>query len=94
MKKHQKEDAVGHSYEEVKKQAMEQPLLRKTVRIGDIKLIDESHVDYKGSTIKLSEGAFHSLIKRLGVPTSFQNRVSNLLGPQAKLNLLNAIRAC
>jgi len=92
MKKHKKENAEGHSYEEVKKQAQEQPLLRKTVRIGDLRIVDETHVEYKGKTLELSENAFHSLIKRLGVPMSFQARVSRLLGPQAKLNLLNTMK--
>lgn len=92
QKKHQKEDAVSHSYSEVKKLALQNPLLRKQVKIGDIKVVDENRIEYKGTELALSDRAFDSLIKRLGVPVSFQNRVNKLLGPQAKVNLLNSMK--
>jgi hypothetical protein len=93
QKKHQKVAAESISYEEAKKLALANPLLRKEVRIGDIKLVDERRILLKGHEVLLSENAFSSLVKRLGVPQAFQNRIGNLLGPQAKLNMLNAVRS-
>ncbi len=86
-------EEVFHSYAEVKKQALENPLLRKNMRIGDVKILDANRIDYRGTELQLSDNAFRSLIKRLGVPSAFQNKVSTLLGPQAKLHLLNAMRS-
>lgn len=79
-------------YEEVKQAAKETPLLRKATRIGDVKIIDTTHIEIKGNVLELSDFAFNSLIKLFNIPLSFQNRVENSFGPAAKLHLLNTMK--
>lgn len=90
MEKTAKETSM--SYDEVKKMALSNPLVRMLVRLSEIKIIAENIISYKGNQLTCTEEAFKSLARCIGAQVSFQQKVGSLLGDNARLNFMNVMR--
>jgi len=55
-----------------KHQALETQPLRKTVHLSQIKIVNSSVVELEGKNIAMTDEAFSSFAKFLGIPKPFQ----------------------
>jgi len=68
--------------------------LRRTVNLAEIELVDDEHINYKGSPLKITKTAFSDMMKILKIPTAFITRFNEVMDekPEAKRNFINAIK--
>ena len=59
-------------------EAIKNQTLRKDCQLGDIKLVSETHVEIGGHMIKITKNAYRSLIKTMGLPSTFTSRLDRL----------------
>lgn len=87
----EKTNETSMSYDEVKKMALESPLVRLLVRLSELKVQPNCMVLYKGNPLSFSESAFDSLLRLVGIPLSLQKKVDSALGVQSRLHMVNAL---
>ncbi len=68
--------------------------LRRTVNLAEIELVDDEHINYKGSPLKITKQAFADMMKILKIPTAFISRFEEILAekPEAKRAFINSIK--
>ena len=66
--------------------------LRKVVSFREINLIDESTIEYKGSRINITNDAFKSLLKLLGMSQQFAKKFETLFTASAKSQFINRMK--
>ena len=54
-----------------KQETLNAQALRRTVAVREIEIIDESTISYNGKSIKITSGAFKSLMKMIGMSQTF-----------------------
>ena len=59
-------------------EAIKNQSLIKRISTRDLKLVDESHVQVGGYTVNITAAAYKSLIRSLGLPQSFTNKLDRL----------------
>lgn len=91
MESKSKKEAPSKTYDEIKKEALANPLVRILVRLSEIKIIADNVISYKGHTLHFTESAFKSL-GNLILPLGFQDRVNSAMGATAKLHFINTMR--
>ena len=75
-----------------KQQTLDSQSLRKELSFRDINLVDTETIEYKGSRIKLTQGAFKNLLGLLGMSQSFANKFEALFTAEAKAQFINTMK--
>jgi len=75
-----------------KEESLNAQALRKTVPVRDIKLIDEKTIEYQGHRIGITNGAFKSLMKIIGMSKQFADRFERLFNAEAKAQFINTVK--
>lgn len=75
-------------------EAIDAQPVRRTVHLAEIDLIDEEHILYKGTALKIDKSAFRDLLKVLNIPQSFIKRFTEMMveKPEARKNFINTIK--
>ena len=73
-----------------KKEAVNAQSLTKRVSTGDLKLINDTHVEVNGHTVKITKDAYKSLIKSLDLPQSFTSKLDRLFNNKSKIDFINS----
>lgn len=66
--------------------------IRKTVALGQVKVINQETVEINGNRIRMGKKAFTHLAKILGVPIQFQGRVDKLFGEETSSGIVNKMK--
>ena len=66
--------------------------IRRTVSVGDIKIVDTNVIEWNGTPIKMTESAFNQLCKIIGVPVQFNKTVNSLFNEEQHIKFLNNVR--
>ena len=66
--------------------------LRKEISFRDINIIDTQTIEYKGSRIALTIGAFKNLLNLLGMSQSFANKFEALFTTETKTQFINTMK--
>lgn len=74
-----------------KKEAVNAQSLTKRVSTGDLKLINDTHVEVNGHTVKITKDAYKSLIKSLDLPQSFTSKLDRLFNNKSKIDFINTL---
>jgi hypothetical protein len=72
-------------------EAIKNQTLRKDCQLGDIKLVSETHVEIGGHMIKITKNAYRSLIKTMGLPSTFTSRLDRLFNKESKTEFINVL---
>ena len=72
-------------------EAIENQTLKKDCNLGDIKLMSDTHVEIAGHLIQITPQAYKSLIKAMGLPTTFTNRLDRLFNKESKTEFINVL---
>jgi len=75
-----------------KTETLEAQNLRKVVPFRDITLIDGDTIDYKGTHIPITKGAFKNILGLLGMSQSFATKFENLFTKEAKAQFINTMK--
>lgn len=75
-----------------KEESLNAQSLRKTVPVREITLIDEKTIEYRGSRIGITKGAFTSLMKLIGMSKQFAQKFEKLFNPEAKAQFINTMK--
>lgn len=75
-----------------KEESLNAQALRKTVPVREITLIDEKTIEYRGSRIGITKGAFTSLMKLIGMSKQFAQKFEKLFNPEAKAQFINTMK--
>lgn len=79
-------------YETKKKEAIAHNSLVKKVALAQLELVDGDHVRINGHVVRISQEGYKSLIKSLGLPIAFTNRLEKLFNSAGKTNFINKLR--
>jgi predicted CopG family antitoxin len=74
-----------------KKEAIKAQSLTKRISTGDLKLVDEGHVEINGMTIKITKDAYKGLVKSLDLPQSFTSKLDRLFNSKSKIDFINTL---
>jgi hypothetical protein len=86
------------NYEQFKKEVNENYPIRKNLTFSELKIdFDDENSRYgnviiEGRTLKLTNNAFKSLMKTLGINDTFIKKFTNIFGMKSKNQLVNVIR--
>ena len=80
-------------YEAFKKEALGKSLLRVPAQLSDIKILTEDRIEYLGTKMEMTNDAFGSLVKLLGLNKTVMGNFENALGKGAKQDLMDLMRA-
>jgi len=75
-----------------KKEAINNQTLRRECPLGHIKLIDDQRVTINGHTIEITKNAYKSLIKSIGLPQGFINKLEKLFTKESKLDFISTLQ--
>lgn len=67
--------------------------VRKTVPLGDLRIINTGLIHIKDKPIAMNRKAFSQLAKILGVPIQFQGRVDKFFGEEATSQIVNKMKS-
>jgi len=73
--------------------AIEIQPIRKTIPLGDIKIINTGLIHIKDKPVAMDRKAFSQLAKILGVPIQFQGRVDKFFGEQVTGQIVNKMKS-
>jgi len=79
-------------YDTKKSEAIANNSLIKKVSLSSLELIDDSHVKINGYVVSITPDGYKSLIKSLGLPIAFTNRLEKLFNSKGKANFINKLR--
>jgi len=74
-------------------QALKVQPIRKTVPLGDVRIINTGVIHIKDKPIAMNRQAFSQLAKILGVPIQFQGRVDKFFGEEATSSIVNKMKS-
>tara|TARA_Y100000593_G_C4277424_1_gene320860 strand:+ start:222 stop:1355 length:1134 start_codon:yes stop_codon:yes gene_type:complete len=74
-----------------KAEAIKNQSLIKRISTRNLKLIDDSHVEVNGYTVNITKNAYKSLIKSLGLPQTFTNKLERLFNGKSKTEFINRL---
>ena len=74
-----------------KKEAIQAQSLTKRISTGELKLVDEGHIDINGRTVKITPDAFKGLVKALDLPQSFTSKLDRLFNSKSKIDFINTL---
>jgi len=74
-------------------QALKVQPIRKTVPLGDIRIVNTGVIHIKDKPIAMNRQAFSQLAKILGVPIQFQGRVDKFFGEEATSSIVNKMKS-
>ena len=80
------------NYDALRKRAISTQLIRKTVPLASIRVINSGAIETNGNIIAMSSKAFRQLARILGVPIQFQGRVDKYFGEDAKSSIVNKMK--
>jgi hypothetical protein len=80
------------NYDVLRKRAISTQLIRKTVPLASIRVINSGAIETGGNIIAMSSKAFRQLARILGVPIQFQGRVDKYFGEDAKSSIVNKMK--
>ena len=66
--------------------------LRKTVAVRDIKLVDDTTIEYQGKRLEITPDAFKNLIKLIGMSKAFASKFESLFNPETKAKFINQMK--
>ena len=72
-------------------EAIKNQTLKKDCNLGDIKLMSDTHVEIAGHLIQITPQAYKSLIKAMGLPSTFTNRLDRLFNKESKTEFVNVL---
>lgn len=67
-------------------------LIRKTVSINEISIIDSTHIEYAGVPFEMTEKAFKSLVTFLGLSNNQMSIIANTLGENVSKKLIEMMQ--
>jgi hypothetical protein len=75
-----------------KTQTLEAQNLRKVVPFRDITLVDGESIEYNGTHINITKGAFKNLLGLLGMSNQFAQKFETLFTKEAKSQFINTMK--
>lgn len=66
--------------------------LRRTVAAREIEIIDEKTILYNGAQIKITDSAFKSLMRMIGMSQTFIKKFEKLFNPKTKAQFINTMK--
>jgi hypothetical protein len=66
--------------------------LRRTVAMRDIEIIDEKTISYNGKSISITDSAFKSLMRNIGMSQTFMKKFEKLFNAKAKAQFINTMK--
>ena len=75
-----------------KEETLKAQALRKTVPVREINLIDEKTIEYNGARITITNEAFKSLMKIIGMSKQFAHKFERLFNAEAKTQFINTMK--
>lgn len=86
---------TGTNYTDFKSGVLNSSFLKKEVSLGELTLLSDSLIRYKDLTMEMTETAFKSLIKLLGLTQGTVKAFGSILSPDFKMKILELMRtAC
>jgi len=82
----------NNAIESRKLETLNAQALRRTVNAREIEIIDENTIFYNGAQIKITSGAFKSLMKMVGMSQTFIKKFEKLFNPKAKAQFINTMK--
>lgn len=82
----------NEEYLRFKEHAIENAPIRNQVSLCDLKIVNESVIEYRGTPIELQRGAFDALLKNLNISKNLLKKFKINLGESQSYSFLNAIR--
>ena len=74
-----------------KTEAISNQSLRKETNLHDIQLVDENNIMIHGHLVGMTQQAYKSFIKVLGLPSTFTKRIENLFNKESKTEFINVL---
>lgn len=78
-------------YEQFKEKALNS-LVRRNVPIQDIHLVDETHIEFSGCQFEMTDIAFKSLVKFLGLSNTQMGVIASTLGENVSKKLISMMQ--
>lgn len=75
-----------------KQETLNAQSLRRTVAMRDIEIIDEKTILYNGTSISITNAAFKSLMKNIGMSQTFIQKFEKLFNAKAKAQFINTMK--
>lgn len=75
-----------------KEETLKAQALRRTVPVREINLIDEKTIEYQGARITITNTAFKSLMKIIGMSKQFADKFERLFNAEAKAQFINTMK--
>lgn len=66
--------------------------LRRTVAVREIEIVDEKTIVYNGVQIGITQGAFKTLMKMIGMSQTFIKKFEKLFNEKAKAQFINTVK--
>jgi hypothetical protein len=66
--------------------------IRKEVALSNIKIIDETSIEYQGNLIKISSSAFSDLLDILKMPKGFIEKFKGIVGVESQQRFINTMK--
>ena len=74
-----------------KTEALNNQSLRKECNLHNINLIDENNIQIHGHLVGMTQQAYKSFIKVLGLPSTFTKRIESLFNKESKTEFINVL---
>ncbi len=82
-----------HVYDERMSHAISIQPIRKTIPLGDLRIINTGVIHIKDKPLAMNRRAFSQLAKILGVPIQFQGRVDKFFGEETTSQIVNKMKS-
>lgn len=66
--------------------------IRKTVSVRDINLVNDTTIEYQGKRLEITTDAFKSLMKLIGMSSTFAAKFESLFNPETKAKFVNQMK--
>lgn len=85
-------DVTQDQYNAFKDKALNHSVVRRVISLKDITLVSETIIEYSGVQFIITESAFKSLVKILGLSNGFLETISKNLGEEVSSKLLTMMK--
>tara|TARA_R110000796_G_scaffold30819_9_gene82071 strand:+ start:4867 stop:6015 length:1149 start_codon:yes stop_codon:yes gene_type:complete len=75
-----------------KQETLDAQALRRTVAMREIQIIDEKTISYNGKSIRITDSAFKSLMRNIGMSQTFIKKFEKLFNAKAKAQFINTMK--
>jgi hypothetical protein len=82
-----------HVYDTKVSHALQIQPVRKTIPLGDLRIVNTGVIHIKDKPVAMNRNAFSQLAKILGVPIQFQGRVDKFFGEEATSQIVNRMKS-